>query len=676
MPCTRDVVTVVQFTDKDNRQLPVPPSEETLFGGAVQVDMDVVINEYTNYGRFLDIGNGASSDNFIIGQYKNTGYLYVSSTWTSPKLRVIRERQLPLGETFHLRVICVPIDDATSTYYVYIDGVFVKEGVSEALRHVTRSEVLIGVSSFTIGTIPHIDLNGNVTNCVMVMCPPPTAVPCTRDVVTVVQFTDKDNRQLPVPSEETLFGGAVQVDMDVIINAYTNYGRFLDIGNGASSDNFIIGQYKNTGSLYVSSTWTSPKLRVIYNERQLPLGETFHLRVICVPIDDATSTYYVYIDGVFVKEGVSEALRHVTRSEVLIGVSSYTIGTIPHIDLNGSVTNCVMVMCPPPTAVPCTRDVVTVVQFTDKDNRQLPVPPSEETLFGGAVQVDMDVVINEYTNYGRFLDVGNGASSDNFIIGQYKNTGSLYVSSTWTSPKLRVIYNERQLPLGETFHLRVICVPIDDATSTYYMYIDGVFVKEGVSEALRHVTRSEVLIGVSSYTIGTIPHIDLNGSVTNCVMVMCPGDTPAPQTPAPDLMCSAFSCPDNWSPKAGNVACNTTHQLQADVCPTSMPTSIKDGFTGSARCCSHDGANCVSTYAGGDCYGDTLTYSEAMDVCALDGRRLCTLAELTMCCATGCGYDHTHAWVSDMVPVSFCDKETAAILHQPLRLRHRPLHRI
>ena len=364
MPCTRDVVTVVQFTDKDNRQLPVPPSEKTLFGGAVQVDMDVIINAYTNYGRFLDIGNGVTSDNFIIGQYKNTGYLYVTSTWTAPQpqLRVIRERQLPLGETFHLRVICVPIDDTTSTYYVYIDDVFAIKGVSEALRYVTRSQVLIGVSSFTIAGIPHIDLDGSVTNCVMVMCPIPPAptVPCTGDVVTVVQFTDKDNRQLPVPpSEETLFGGAVQVDMDVIINAYTNYGRFVDIGNGVSSDNFIIGQYKNTGYLYVSSTWTTPKLRVI-RERHLPLGETFHLRVICVPIDDATSTYYVYIDDVFATAGVSEALRYVTRSQVLIGVSSFTIAGIPHIDLDGSVTNCVMVMCPntplSPTYIGCYVD--------------------------------------------------------------------------------------------------------------------------------------------------------------------------------------------------------------------------------------------------------------------------------------------------------------------------------
>ena len=535
MQCTHDVVTVVQFTDKDNRQLPVPPSEETLFGGAVQVDMDVIINAYTNYGRFLDIGNGVMSDNFIIGQYKNTGYLYVTSTWTAPKSRVIHERQLPLGETFHLRVICVPIDDATSTYYVYIDDVFAIKGVSEALRYVTRSQVLIGVSSFgNAGTIPHIDLDGSVTNCVMVMCPIPPAptVPCTGDVVTVVRFTDKDNRQLPVPpSEKTLFWGAVQVDMDVIINAYTNYGRFLDIGNGVTSDNFIIGQYKNTGYLYVSSTWTEPQpqLRVI-RERQLPLGETFHLRVICVPIDDATSTYYVYIDDVFAIKGVSEALRYVTRSQVLIGVSSYTIAGIPHIDLDGSVTNCVMVMCPiPPTAIPCIRDVVTVVRFTDKDNRQLPVPPSEETLFGGAVQVDMDVIINAYTNYGRFVDIGNGVTSDNFIIGQYKNTGYLYVSSTWTAPKSRVIH-ERQLPLGETFHLRVICVPIDDATSTYYVYIDDVFAIKGVSEALRYVTRSQVLIGVSSFgNAGTIPHIDLDGSVTNCVMVMCPYP-PSPPT--------------------------------------------------------------------------------------------------------------------------------------------------
>ena len=203
------------------------------------------------------------------------------------------------------------------------------------------------------------------------------------------------------------------------------------------------------------------------------------------------------------------------------------------------VTNPPATIPPAPTAVPCTRDVVTVVQFADKDNRQLPVPPSEETLFGGAVQVDMHVIINAYTNYGRFVDIGNGVSSDNFIIGQYKNTGYLYVSSTWTSPKLRVI-REKQLPLGETFHLRVICVPIDDATSTYYVYIDGVFVKEGVSEALRYVTRSQLLIGVSSFTIAGIPHIDLDGSVTYCVMVMCPNPpatytppTPSPPTPSP-----------------------------------------------------------------------------------------------------------------------------------------------
>ena len=303
---------------------------------------------------------------------------------------------------------------------------------------------------------------------------------------------------------------------------------------------------------------------------------------------------------------------------------------------------------------------MTVVQFADKDDRQLPVPPSEETLFGGAVQVDMDVIINAYTNYGRFVDIGSGVSSDNFIIGQYKTTGYLYVSSTWTTPKLRVIY-ETQLPLGETFHLRVICVPIDDATSTYYVYIDDVFVMEGVSEALRYVTRSQVLIGVSSFTIAGIPHIDLDGSVTNCVMVMCPGDTPAPQTPAPDLMCSAFSCPVNWSPKAGNVACSSTHQLQADVCGEVF-ASIQDGSTGSARCCSHNGADCVTTDAGGSCYGDTLTYSQAMDVCALDGRRLCTLAELKQCCGTGCNYDYTHVWVSDVVPVSYCDKETCCDL--------------
>ena len=365
--------------------------------------------------------------------------------------------------------------------------------------------------------------------------------------------------------------------MDVIINTYTNYGRFVEFANGISDDNFIIGQFKTTGHLYVSSTWGEPKLRVFYN-KTLPLGETFHVRVICVPFDDATSTYYVYINDVFVTEGVSEALRYVTRSIFLIGESSYgTVASIPHIPLDGSVTNCVMLMCPgdtpaPPTAIPtaehtdiptavptaeptatptgptdiptavpdtipteipCTRDVVTVVNFTDKDNIQLPVPPTKNTLFGGIIQVDLDVIINTYTNYGRFVEFANGINNDNFIIGQFQTTGHLYVSSTWGEPKLRVFY-DKTLPLGETFHVRVICVPIDDETSTYYVYINDVFVTEGVSEALRYVTRSLFLIGESSYgTVASIPHIPLDGSVTNCVMLMCPGDTPAPPTAIP-----------------------------------------------------------------------------------------------------------------------------------------------
>ena len=440
VPCDGAVVTVVEFADKDNIYLPVPPSEETLFGGAVQVDFDVVIDEYSYRGRFVEFANGKDSDNFMIGQLGRDGTMYVSSTWSTQRLRVEYSTPLPLGEKIHIRVIVVPIDDATANFYLYVDGVFVAEAVSEALRYITRSMLLIGTSTFAdLPLFPHEPLVGEVTNGVMLMCPeatpapptaiptttptavptaPPTAaptaiptavpttvptaaptavptsvptamptsliteVPCDGAVVTVVEFADKDNINLPVPpTEETLFGGAVQVDFDVVIDEYSDHGRFVEFANGRGSDNFMIGQLGSVGKMYVSSTWSTQRIRVEYST-PLPLGEKFHVRVIVVPIDDEYATYYIYLDGVLVAQGPSEALRYITRSLLLIGTSTFADPSIPnpHEPLVGEVTNGVMLMCPeatpaPPTAVPTTIPTAAPTAVTTAEPTS---PPTAE----------------------------------------------------------------------------------------------------------------------------------------------------------------------------------------------------------------------------------------------------------------------------------------------------------
>ena len=47
------------------------------------------------------------------------------------------------------------------------------------------------------------------------------------------------------------------------------------------------------------------------------------------------------------------------------------------------------------------------------------------------------------------------------------------------------------------------------------------------------------------------------------------------------------------------------------------------------------------------CYGSAQTWAEAQQTCANDGRRLCTVAELSNCCNTGCNYDNWLVWSED-----------------------------
>jgi hypothetical protein len=75
--------------------------------------------------------------------------------------------------------------------------------------------------------------------------------------------------------------------------------------------------------------------------------------------------------------------------------------------------------------------------------------------------------------------------------------------------------------------------------------------------------------------------------------------------------------------------------------------STNTDATASVRCCSMDGTTCDTDHLPGGCQSGK-TYEEAASICAANGERLCTEAEIIdrVCCGTGCGFDGHQVWVS------------------------------
>jgi len=74
---------------------------------------------------------------------------------------------------------------------------------------------------------------------------------------------------------------------------------------------------------------------------------------------------------------------------------------------------------------------------------------------------------------------------------------------------------------------------------------------------------------------------------------------------------------------------------------------IGDGRTGAVRCCSHAGDTCDTDHLPQGCQTDA-TFEHAVELCELNGERLCTQTEIEarVCCGTGCGHDNRKVWVA------------------------------
>ena len=179
---------------------------------------------------------------------------------------------------------------------------------------------------------------------------PPTELPCGWPLVTVVKFADKDTFELPQPPATAVtFGGALQIECDVFLNAYTKNARMVEFSNARELDVLFLGQVGG-GLMYLAAAQTQLKTAVI-DPTPAPLQQSFHVKIIISPVDAANSNFTLYIDGAFRQHGVSETSLYTERRNILVHNSVYNV---PPTD--GTVTQFEMKMCAlaAPTAAPDT----------------------------------------------------------------------------------------------------------------------------------------------------------------------------------------------------------------------------------------------------------------------------------------------------------------------------------
>ena len=119
-----------------------------------------------------------------------------------------------------------------------------------------------------------------------------------------------------------------------------------------------------------------------------------------------------------------------------------------------------------------------------------------------------------------------------------------------------------------------------------------------------------------------------------------------------DSVCCGTGCSYDgqriWS--SSEAQCDSSYTLKwthgCEGGPGPVPRFQTDRI--SVRCCSQDGSSCTAYSSGSTCFPGSATYTEAVQACTAAGMRLCTREEYdSVCCGTGCSYDHNSVWTSN-----------------------------
>ena len=115
------------------------------FGGAVTVESWVFVDQYQNWQRIIDFGNGADNNNILLFWYGNTGKMIWKTYQGGSAKELITNDVFPTQQWVHVAAV----NDGQGNGYIYWNGELKASGNLLAPLNVTRNNNYIGRSNWS-----------------------------------------------------------------------------------------------------------------------------------------------------------------------------------------------------------------------------------------------------------------------------------------------------------------------------------------------------------------------------------------------------------------------------------------------------------------------------------------------------------------------------------------------
>ena len=367
----------------------------------------------------------------------------------------------------------------------------------------------------------------------------------------ILQLDGTANGYAALPSK--LMGGALTIEAWVNVKQFTNWARIVDLGNGDSNSNIILGFETTTGKpMFQLQNGTGSYLIDLKTNVALQLGQWAHVAATI----DANKLATIYINGVSAGTGTATALpATLSRTSNLVGKSNnindsgfnglisdlrvysgartadqisadrysavnnsdstltyaYSFNNTANSSLTGP-SNEAPVLFPGATLIPGADIDVHVdhtyrpLQFSGANNQSLDLP---NKTIGGDLSIEAWVNLSAYASNGTIVDIGSGgsgATTDNITLGFDGATGSpVFRLFNGSTKILELKANTSYVPLNQWSHVAATI----DSNRLATLYINGVAVGSATaSAAASSLLRNKTRIG--NTVVSSAP---INGSL-------------------------------------------------------------------------------------------------------------------------------------------------------------------
>jgi hypothetical protein len=402
-----------------------------LMGGALTIEAWVNVKQYTNWARIIDLGNGVSNNNIILGFETTTckPMLQLQNETGSYLIDLKTNVALQLGQWTHVAATI----DANKLATIYINGVSVGTGTATALpATLSRTSNLVGKSNnsndagfnglisdlrvysgartadqisadrysavnnsdstltyaYSFNNTANSSLSGS-SNGAPVLYSGATLIPGADIDVHVdhtyrpLQFGGANNQSLDLPNKT--IGGDLSIEAWVNLSAYASNGTIADIGSGSTTDNITLGFDGATGSpVFRLFNGSTKILELKSTTSYVPLNQWSHVAATI----DSNRLATLYINGVAVASATaSAAASSLLRSKTRIG--NTVVSSAP---LNGSLRD---------------LNIYDVCRTSAQIKQDLYTSPSQSLSTGNNPSLLWSYALNNSTN-SRFSSTSTG----------------------------------------------------------------------------------------------------------------------------------------------------------------------------------------------------------------------------------------------------------------------------